>query len=301
MRFLITIALLLIPLMVYGTDDCTRATDIVIQAFDLGQTPQPQVREKKKAMLKQALALCPNHSEARNNLASIFEMEAQYDQALSHYQAAVLAKPGFAIAWFGLGEIYSKTNRFPLALEAYLNACHENSDARNRILNLLDNNRFRVSEAGEIMDKESLLLLFDKKRRENITKMISGCGFRASVVPEITFRNLQFNVGSAKIQDESILQLEEIGSALKEIGGKIKISGHTDKQPFKKHSREESVQLNMELASDRAKTIADYLVRLGVSRYRIESKGIGSKQPVAYGDSSEDYAKNRRVVIKVTE
>lgn len=297
--FVIMMMLWVAPGMTNAADDCGRATEIVIQAFDLGHASQ--VYEKQKNLLKQALSLCLDHAETHNNLASIFEMEKQYGQSLFHYKAAVRSKPEFAAAWFGVGEIYSKTGRFPLALEAYLNACRQDEDARNRIKALLDQNRFRVTEAGEIMDKESLLLLFDKNRRGKIIKMISDCGFRASVIPEITFRNLQFDVGSARIQDSSIPQLNEIGAALREIRGIIKISGHTDKQPFKWHSPEESDRLNLTLSKDRAKTVADYLVRMGLPRNRIQTQGFGSGNPLVHGDSPDDYANNRRVVIKVSE
>ncbi len=271
----------------------------MIQAFDLGHAPQ--VYEKQKTMLKQALLICSGHAEAHNNPACVFEAEKQYDQALFHYKAAVRAKPEFAAAWFGAGEIFSKSAGFPPALKAYLNACHQDADARKRILNLLKENPFRVSEAGEIMDRESLLLLFDKKRREKIFKMISDCGFRASVVPEITFRNLQFDVGSARIKDSSIPQIKEIGAALQEIRGNIKISGHTDKQPFKGRSPEKSHQLNMALSKDRTNTVADHLLRMGISRNRIQTEGFGSDAPVAHGDSPDDYAKNRRVVIEMKD
>ena len=299
MRWLVIMMILSVAPGITAAHDCDRATEIVIQAFDLGNAPQ--VYEKQKNLLKQALSFCSGHAEAHNNLASIFENEKQYEQALFHYKAAVRSKPKFAAAWFGVGEIYSKTGRFPLALEAYLNACRQDADARNRIKVLLDQNRFRVTEAGEIMDKESLLLLFDKNRRENIIQMISDCGFRASVVPEITFRNLQFDVGSARIQDSSIPQLDEIGAALREIPGVIKISGHTDNQPFKGHSPEESDRLNLTLSKDRAKTVADYLVRMGLPRNLIQTHGFGSGNPLVHGDSPDDYAKNRRVVIEVSE
>jgi len=219
------------------------------------------------------------------------------------YKAAVRAKPEFAAAWFGVGEIFSKTGRFPLALEAYLNACHQDADARKRILNLLKENRFRVSEAGEIMDRESLMLIFDTNRRKKIFKMISDCGLgsKAIVVPEITFRNLQFDVGSARIKDSSIPQIKEIGAALQEIPGNIKIRGHTDKQPFKGHSLDKSRQLNMALSKDRANTVAVHLIRMGISRNRIQTEGFGSDAPVAHGDSLNDYAKNRRAVIEMKD
>ncbi|OQY57819.1 MAG: hypothetical protein B6245_15045, partial [Desulfobacteraceae bacterium 4572_88] len=99
------------------------------------------------------------------------------------------------------------------------------------------------------------------------------------------------DVGSARIKHSSIPQLNEIGAVLQEIPGKIRISWHTDKQPFKGHSREQSSQLNLALSKDRAKTAADYLIRMGISRNRIQTQGFGSNEPVAYGNSPDDYAK----------
>jgi len=38
-----------------------------------------------------------------------------------------------------------------------------------------------------------------------------------------------------------------------------------------------------------------------VSRNRIQTEGFGSNEPAAYGDSPDDYAKNRRVVIEMKD
>ena len=297
--FLAIVIFLTAPGAAMAGDDCARATEMVKEAFDLGDIPR--VRERQKALLNQALALCPDHHEAHNNLAYICETETQYDKALFHYQASVRATPGFAAGWLGLGDVFFKTDQFPLALQAWLNACQEDQDARSRIRNVLAGDRYRASEAGELMNKESLLLLFDPERREKINRKLSDCGFKASVTPEITFRNLQFDVGSARIRETSIPQLNEIAAALRQIPGVVNIGGHTDKQSFKGRTPEESVSLNLALSRDRANAAADYLAGLGVSRNRIRTQGFGPDQPVAYGDSDRDYAKNRRVVIEVTE
>jgi outer membrane protein OmpA-like peptidoglycan-associated protein len=286
------------------TQDCHRATELVIQAFDIGQSPASFPEQKR--LLNQALAICPDHPEAHNNLASILEEERQYDQALRHYRRAVEAKPDFAVAWYGVGEVYVKTGRFPLALEAYLRACHEDADARKRIRELLDSNRYSVTEAGEILDKESLLLLFDKNRRDNIRKMISDCGFRANVVPEVTFRNLLFETGSAELQPESIPQIREIGEALKAIHQtvapvNVRVAGHTDRQPFKGFSQAESDRMNMKLSRDRAASVARQLARMGIARDKIQTEGYGPNRPAVDGDTPEAYEKNRRVVLEVSE
>jgi outer membrane protein OmpA-like peptidoglycan-associated protein len=294
--------IVIFPLAGYSqeSEDCRQATQLVIQAFDLGNSPSNFPEQKQ--LITKALELCPDHAEAHNNLGSVFEEEENYELALSHYKHAVAAKPDFAAAWFGIGEVYYKTGRFPLSLEAYLRACHSDKDARRRIEELLRENRYRVSEAGEILDKESLLLLFDKNRREKIRNMISECGFstKAVVEPEIIFRNILFDVGTANLKHEAHAQIREIGAALQELGSKsVRISGHTDRQPFKGYSREDSDRMNMRLSEERAAAVAEELKKMGISG--IQTKGYGPTIPIDRRDTQDAYTKNRRVVIEVTE
>ncbi|MDM8516028.1 OmpA family protein [Desulfobacterales bacterium HSG16] len=298
-QWLILLMCLTIPLPALS-EDCTESTQLVIQAFDLGHSPSNFPAQKQ--LIEKALKLCPNNAEAHNNLASILEKEKDYGQALHHYQQAVRAKSDFAVAWFGIGEVYTKTHQFLLALEAYLKACKADTEARKRIEELLKTNRYRISEAGELMNKESLLLLFDKNRRNNISRMLYDCGFRANVKPEVIFRNLLFDTGLYQIRPESIPQIQEIGAALQVIGSvSIKIIGHTDRQPFKGYSQSESDHMNLKLSRDRAASVADYLIRMGISQKQIHTKGLGPNNPEMNADTPEAYAKNRRVVIEVTE
>jgi len=283
-----------------SAQDCEKATVLVIRAFDLGQFPTAYPEQKR--LLHQALSLCPEHPEAHNNLASILEQEARYKEALFHYQKAVDARADFAEAWFGMGEVYYKSGKFTLSLEAYLKACKTDKDARKRVRDLLNSHRYRVSEKGEILDKESLLLLFDKKRRADINQMIASCGFKAEVQPVFVFRNILFDLNRASLKAESLRQLKEIGAALLEVGDTgVLISGHTDSQPFKGVSQEESDKLNLRLSRKRADTVAHQLERMGIALKRIETKGYGPTIPEVSGDTPEAHAKNRRVTIEVVE
>lgn len=298
---ILSLFFLLMPVMAHAGNDCHRAKEMVIKAYDLGHTPD--VIQQQKSMLKEALILCPDSAEAHNNLGYLFETQKVYGKAIFHYKKALQNKSSLAEAWLGLGDVYAKTNRFPMALEAWLHICHEDTDARNRILDFIASDRLRITEAGEMIDRENLLIFFDKQKREKLIKKILHCrlGTRATMVPEITFRNIQFDLGSAKIRKTSIPQLNEIGAALQEINSPITISGHTDKQPFKGYTPQESVPLNLNLSKNRAKAVADFLINMGISGNRIKTHGFGSKNPVAHGNTDADYAKNRRVVIGVND
>jgi len=67
------------------------------------------------------------------------------------------------------------------------------------------------------------------------------------------------------------------------------IEGHTD-------SRGSSLY-NLELSKRRAEAIKAILVTNGVPAERLRAIGRGEDFPVAYGDTEEDYQKNRRVVF----
>lgn len=297
------VAVLLMALSLPGyAEDCAKATQLTQQAFDLGENPATFPEQKR--LLTQALALCPNHPEAHNNFAWILSAEKDFPQAVTHYRAALRAKPDYADAWYGLGDAYQELKQFPLSLEAYLQVCKTDPEAWQKARELLNNNRYKVSEAGEILNKESLLLLFDSARRADIQRMIKACCTtcsRAVVAPEFIFRNILFEVRKATLTPESQPQIQEIGAALSEVkDGTIIISGHSDKQRFAEaQTQAESDQMNLQLSQDRAETVAQELANMGIPRSRLKTAGYGPAQPEDPADTPEAYAKNRRVTISV--
>jgi peptidoglycan-binding protein ArfA len=70
------------------------------------------------------------------------------------------------------------------------------------------------------------------------------------------------------------------------------INGYTD------NSGTEAI--NIPLSSQRAGTVADFLVARGVSRGQLVVKGLGSVNPIAGNDTPDGRAKNRRVEIVVS-
>ncbi len=58
--------------------------------------------------------------------------------------------------------------------------------------------------------------------------------------------------------------------------------------------------INLPLSANRAKSVADFLVSHGVAADHVNSKGMGSADPVASNDTPDGRAQNRRVVIVVS-
>jgi outer membrane protein OmpA-like peptidoglycan-associated protein len=280
---------------------CDEATDLNYQAYESYRQGFPLSRSK--FLLEQALRLCPKQAETYNNLAELFSEEGNETQAIAHYQKALEINPNLSTAWYGLGETYYKQNQFPLSLEAHLQACQTDKDSRKRVIALLKNNRYAVTESGEIIKKESLLVLYDKQRRQKLNQLIAGCGLKAvagSVTNTHVFRNFHFDSSKASLQLGSEGQLQEIAGTLRVLyKNTVHIHGHTDSQVFTNLSIADSDRRNWELSYARAKTIGDALNEQGVSFYRIKIHAHGYSDPVELGTDPTVLAKNRRVEIEV--
>lgn len=87
-------------------------------------------------------------------------------------------------------------------------------------------------------------------------------------------------------------RLDQVADALLEIRDRnLIIEGHADSQG--------SDSFNLDLSQRRADTVRDYLVRRGYQASRVQSRGIGEREPVANNASAEGRANNRRVEIIV--
>ncbi len=107
-----------------------------------------------------------------------------------------------------------------------------------------------------------------------------------------TLDRIQFETASAKLKGNSTLELEKlVGIMQLKPSLKILIEGHTDSDGNEND--------NLLLSSKRAEAVKNYLVQKGIAANRIETKGYGSSRPIAYNDTAEGKAKNRRTEIKV--
>ncbi|EDN66627.1 conserved hypothetical protein [Beggiatoa sp. PS] len=235
-----------------------------------------------------------------NALASVFEEQGHLKQAIEYYKKAAKQEPEFTEPWYSLGEIYYRQKRFSLSLEAHSQNCSRDADSKARVKELLKEQPYAVAEADEVIDRESLLVLYDSKRRIKVNQNLSNCRLYTRVKPKITFRNLSFNSGKASLKRGAIYQLKEMAAAFKTIAPlKIKIHSHTNIQTFKGIEQEESSKRNQILSEERADTIADTLARLGIDRDYIKTFGHGYSQPLTYELTKAALAKNKRIEIKV--
>jgi outer membrane protein OmpA-like peptidoglycan-associated protein len=105
-------------------------------------------------------------------------------------------------------------------------------------------------------------------------------------------RVINFNSGSALIATESSALLDALSDvAMRCVGYRVEVRGHTDSVG--------DAAANQALSERRAQSVADYLVRRGVSAAQIGVSGLGESEPLDSAETAEAQAKNRRIEFKV--
>jgi outer membrane protein OmpA-like peptidoglycan-associated protein/tetratricopeptide (TPR) repeat protein len=115
---------------------------------------------------------------------------------------------------------------------------------------------------------------------------------RVEVGAKVVLKNIYFEFGKATLKTESFIGLDNVVKLMENNETlRIEISGHTDNIG--------GLKANTKLSTDRAKAVADYLIKKGVNSSRVEYKGYAYNQPVAPNNTENGRAQNRRVEFKV--
>lgn len=111
----------------------------------------------------------------------------------------------------------------------------------------------------------------------------------------ITLENIQFEADSAVLRQSEKSKLKKIAQILQEFPDHdLLISGHT--------ALAGNAESRMQLSLQRAKSVADFLVSIGVKdAYHVFTRGFGAEKPAASNSTAEGMAKNRRVEITILE
>jgi OOP family OmpA-OmpF porin len=105
---------------------------------------------------------------------------------------------------------------------------------------------------------------------------------------KIIVNGIRFDVGKSTLKPESMGAINEIFNLMKDNPDlKFSVEGHTDSQG--------DDAFNMKLSKERAETVMNTLIKLGISASRLTAKGWGESKPIANNASPEDMANNRRV------
>jgi len=108
----------------------------------------------------------------------------------------------------------------------------------------------------------------------------------------IQINKLYFEADTSSINDDSNLALNELYDFLEENPGvRIEIGGHTNGMPPDAYCDK--------LSTDRAKAVAQYIIRKGIRPSRLEYKGYGKRKPIASNKTKEGRKRNQRVEVTI--
>ena len=106
--------------------------------------------------------------------------------------------------------------------------------------------------------------------------------------------NIFFDVDKYELQQRSASELQKIVRFLNENPGiRVQISGHTDNSG--------AADYNRQLSEKRALSVYNYLVKSGVDKKRLTTKGFGPDKPVASNDTDEGRQQNRRIEFRIVK
>lgn len=111
----------------------------------------------------------------------------------------------------------------------------------------------------------------------------------------ISIENIKFKADSAILLDSEKEKLQQIAKILENYpDNDILVTGHTALAGTEKERQR--------LSEERAKSVADYLIILGVKDpYHIFTQGMGANNPIAPNSTEDGKQKNRRVEITIME
>ena len=107
-----------------------------------------------------------------------------------------------------------------------------------------------------------------------------------------TLPNVQFEQSSYVLLSESSTDLDKLVLAMKaNPNWHVSVAGHTDNVG--------DPRLNLALSENRAKVVANYLIRRGIDDNRVTTTGYGGTRPVANNALESERRKNRRVEFTI--
>jgi len=288
-KFVVLVTCLLALSVSEGNAQDCAAADNLVRGVNV-----PSGITQREAAYRGALATCPQHAGALNNLGFTYEEMGRLEDALTYYHRSVAAftqaNGSPATPLFGIGDVYRKMKRNDDALYWYrkgLEADPNDADSRRAVAELTKN------------DPASLV------GSRSIGAALSDT--RGIVVAPVALseKALPFAFNSADLLPAARPQLREIAYAIYDklnivpgsrgiivtgVAPVAVIAGHAD--------RRGSPEYNERLARRRAEAVVNVLVKdFGIPAARLRVQSYGASQPKCNADTEDCFATNRRVEI----
>lgn len=272
------------------------ASERVEQAADL--------RDKACHDVRQTTQIAYNDTQRlREQLRYLNEHRLSIDRVRGAYQQQ------FNIGERTLLDVLDSENEFFEASRAYVNAQYDVklADARTLAamgqlltgLGVMREDLPTLAELGSegvTLDPETLCPVQGPAgfTLEDLTRTVAVPSPQRA--PDVTLSaDALFAVNSAVLSPGARRELDALAERIRDRGdlARVFIGGHADSTG--------SDAVNDPLSQQRADSVADYLVDQGVSAELIETRGYGSRHPVAGNDTTEGRRRNRRVEVTLED
>ncbi len=151
--------------------------------------------------------------------------------------------------------------------------------------------RFTAQRSGYMFKNISVTIPAASAKTKELRRYIPLDRIREGF--SVVLRNIYFDFNRSTLKSSSFEELRKVKQILEQNPNyRIEIGGHTDSVG--------PSAVNQAFSEKRAQSVVNYLVKLGVSRGRLVSKGYGESRPLASNDDERDGRElNRRVEFKV--
>ncbi|TXD39432.1 OmpA family protein [Lujinxingia vulgaris] len=205
-------------------------------------------------------------------------------EALDAAEAAVLAAEGrkdCAGEKFAAAEALLEEARAHVAAEEY-EAAERKARAAERLA------REAQEQADETWEDCQRRLEAARRAAEGGTQTQPTEVEQETPEEDLKLTTVLFPYNSAEISETSRQALETNLRWLRQNpDATILLEGHTDERG--------TSEFNVALGERRARFVRDYLVQRGIEAERLSTLSYGEEKPVAFGQSEDDFARNRRV------
>lgn len=139
------------------------------------------------------------------------------------------------------------------------------------------------ADANKVIDPE----LIDDKT--GLALMPAGGAFDETRerVAGVSFEPVYFGYDSSQLAPGEVTKIEHVAQHLLQNGGQVLVvEGHCDERG--------SNEYNLSLGEQRANSIRTYLINLGVSGERVQTRSFGEEKPALQGHDESAWRLNRR-------
>lgn len=139
-----------------------------------------------------------------------------------------------------------------------------------------------------------------RKERDELASRLKGALSTVADTTEtargvvVSLSGILFDLGKASLMPASQISVAKLAGILTVFPQmNLSIEGYTDSTG--------SLELNMRLSTERARTVYEFLLGQGIAADRMKYQGFGPENPVAPNDTEANRAKNRRVEVVLTQ